>query len=233
MRLHIPAWLSARIPSQCMACGSWPAQPLCAQCQARFAQTVARCRSCALRLPDAHAGAHCGQCLRHPPVLQHCLVAVDYGYPWALPLTQWKLHAQPAIGRHLAQWLQQHAAWPALRDGCALTIPIPLSPQRLRSRGYNQALLLARALDCPAIQPQLLQRTHDTPTQMRQGRAARLRNLRGAFSVPPQHQGLLRGKTVLLVDDVITTGATLQAAAQALLAAGASQVHAVALARTP
>ena len=92
---------------------------------------------------------------------------------------------------------------------------------------------LARALDCPAIQPQLLQRTHDTPTQMRQGRAARLRNLRGAFRVPPQHQGLLDGKTVLLVDDVITTGATLQAAAQALLAAGAGQVHAVALARTP
>ena len=227
MRLHIPAWLSARIPSQCLACGSWPAQPLCAQCQARFAQHVPRCRSCALRLPDAHAGAHCGQCLRHPPVLQHCLVAVDYGYPWALPLTQWKLHAQPAVGRHLAQWLQQHAAWPALRDGCALTIPIPLSPQRLRSRGYNQALLLARALDCPAIQPQLLQRTHDTPTQMRQGRAARLRNLRGAFTARD-----CRGLHVAVVDDVITTGSTVAALARALRQAGAASVEAWAVART-
>lgn len=233
MRLHIPAWLSARISSQCMACGSWPAQPLCAQCRARFTHTVPRCRSCALRLPDAHAGDHCGQCLRHPPPLQQCLVAVDYGYPWALPLAQWKFHAQPALTRHLAQWIQQQAAWPALRDACALTLPIPLSPQRLRSRGYNQTLLLARALDCPAIQPHLLQRMHDTPAQVRQGRAARLRNLRGAFSVPPQYQAALAGQTVLLVDDVITTSATVHAAAQALLQAGAAQVHAVALARTP
>ena len=158
---------------------------------------------------------------------------MDYGYPWALPLAQWKFHAQPALTRHLAQWIQQQAAWPTLRDACALTLPIPLSPQRLRSRGYNQTLLLARALDCPAIQPQLLQRMHDTPSQVRQGRAARLRNLRGAFNVPPQHRAALAGQTVLLVDDVITTGATVHAAAQALLQAGAAQVHAVALARTP
>ena len=158
---------------------------------------------------------------------------MDYGYPWALPLAQWKFHAQPALTRHLAQWIQQQAAWPALRDACTLTLPIPPSPQRLRSRGYNQTLLLARALGCPAIQPQLLQRMHDTPSQVRQGRAARLRNLRGAFSVPAQHQAALAGQTVLLVDDVITTGATVHAAAQALLQAGAAQVHAVALARTP
>lgn len=120
-----------------------------------------------------------------------------------------------------------------MRARCTLTLPIPLSRQRLQDRGYNQALLLARALDCPALQPHYLERRHDTAAQARQGRAKRLRNMRHAFSVPLQHHPALAGHTVLLVDDVMTTGATLHAAAHALLAAGAAQVNAVALARTP
>lgn len=200
---------------------------------ARFQHPAMRCHTCALRLPDASNGDQCGQCLLHPPLLKHCVAAVDYGYPWASLLTQWKFHADPALTRHLAQWLLQSPSWLPLRDQSPLTIPVPLAPQRLRERGYNQSLLLAQALNCPNIHSQLLQRTHETPTQVRQGRAARLRNLRGAFAVAPTHHAILTGRAVLLVDDVITTGATLHAAAQALLAAGAAEVHAVALARTP
>ncbi|WP_370681412.1 ComF family protein [Comamonas sp. GB3 AK4-5] len=233
MRSPLSAWLSHLWPSQCLLCLRWPAQPLCRDCMARFACPVPRCRSCALQLPADNPQGLCGACLRQPPPLSHCVVAVDYGYPWSRLLTQWKYGAQPALTRHLAQWMQTDPQWLALRAQCALSIPIPMSVQRLRARGYHQSLLLARALDAPQVLPQGLQRLHHTPAQTGQGRAARLRNLRGAFSVPDAARTRIAGQCVLLVDDVITTGATLNAAAHALLQAGALQVAAVALARTP
>jgi len=234
MHTHRPAWLSFHWPSQCLVCRRWPARPLCDDCRRRFTHTTPRCRTCALCLPGlAAASDQCGHCLRQSPLLRGCGVAVDYGYPWSLLLAQWKFHATPALSRHLASWLTQQIDVPALGRSCDVTLPIPLSPQRLRERGYNQALLLARALHCPQIQPQWLQRIRDTPPQARQNRADRLRNLRGVFAVAPQVQPQLAGRHVLLVDDVITTGATLHAAAQAVLQAGAASVRAVALARTP
>lgn len=229
----LTAWLSNAWPSQCLLCRHWPARPLCSDCLARFASPVPRCRSCALQLPTDNPQGLCGGCLRQPPPLSHCVVAVDYGYPWSRLLTQWKYGAQPALTRHLAQWLQANPHWLALRSQCTFSIPIPLSAQRLRARGYHQSLLLAHALQGPTVLPQALQRLHDTPAQAGQGRAARLRNLRGAFAITEPARARIAGQTVLLVDDVITTGATLHAAAHVLLQAGAHAVAAVALARTP
>ena len=233
MLSHLSAWLSAQVPSQCLVCRRWPAQPLCADCHGRFAHHPPRCSTCALVLAGSPTTDQCGACLRHPPPLTRCVAAVDYGYPWSLLITQWKFHTHPTLTRHLAAWLQQQPDWVGLRAQCSLTLPIPLSSQRLRQRGYQQALLLAQALDCPGIQADGLLRTRDTSAQSRHNRAERLRNLRGAFAVAPKLQPRLHGQAVLLVDDVITTGATLHAAAHAVLAAGAASVHAVALARTP
>ena len=233
MSPHLPAWLSRLVPSQCWVCRRWPTQPVCTDCVARFAQTPARCRTCALRLPGDPAVLQCGQCLRQPPPLGHCIVAVDYAYPWSPLITQWKFQAAPSLTRHLAAWLEHRSDWQALRAQCTVTLPIPLSAARLRQRGYQQAALLAQALECPDIHTQWLQRIRDTPPQSRQSRADRLRNLRGAFALAGSLHPRIQGQTVLLVDDVMTTGATLHAAAQVVLAAGAAQVHAVALARTP
>ena len=111
-------------------------------------------------------------------------------------------------------------------------LPIPLSAERLAERGYNQSLLLARQLSPQKTQAELLLRTRHTPVQRTLPRAERLANLNGAFAVEPLRAAEVRGRTVLLVDDVMTSGASLHTAAQALREAGARHISAVVLART-
>lgn len=128
------------------------------------------------------------------------------------------------------------AAMPALADVLAMVddevvlVPIPVHPQRLRQRGYNQAALLARELGSRAGLEvrEILARTRPTERQHGLSRAARLQNLRGAFSVRAARP---REATVLLVDDILTTSATLEACAEVLCAAGAPRVLGFAIAR--
>jgi ComF family protein len=113
-------------------------------------------------------------------------------------------------------------------------VPVPLNRWRLAARRYNQAALLAQSLARHAGQPcavDALRRLRATPTQGGLGRLARARNVRGAFAVPPSRRSMVAGRRVLLVDDVLTTGATVEAAAGALLAAGARAVDVLTLAR--
>jgi ComF family protein len=117
-------------------------------------------------------------------------------------------------------------------DAADWVLPIPLSPQRLAERGYNQSWLLARQLSPHKADNQLLLRTRDTPSQRTLPRAERLANLVGAFAVEPLRAAQLHGKKVVLVDDVMTSGASLHTAARVLRAAGVSQVSALVLART-
>jgi ComF family protein len=109
---------------------------------------------------------------------------------------------------------------------------MPLSLQRLRERGYNQAQRLAQALDPAKVQDTLLLRVRDTPAQHALARSERLHNLDGAFMVDPLRVNAVRDHHLLLVDDVMTSGASLTAAALALRQAGAATVSAVVLART-
>lgn len=222
--------LAARVPSQCAVCHAWPAQRVCEACAARFAQPRTRCETCALPLP---AGVRrCGACLRQPPALDACVAAVDYGYPWAGILSEFKFQGDPGWAGTLATLLRSTPwAEPAL-DAAEIVLPVPLSRQRLRERGFNQALLLARHLAPRKTEATLLLRLHDTDAQSSLRRAQRLRNLRGAFAVDPLQAKRLRGRSVVLVDDVMTTGATLHAAATALRQAGARQVSALVVART-
>ena len=219
------------VPSQCAICHAWPAQRLCDDCVRRFARQRPRCRTCALAVPEGVA--HCGACLRHPNGLDACHAAVDYGYPWSGVLQAFKFRGDPGWADALATLLRS-TPWvePAL-EAAELVLPIPLAPQRLRMRGFNQALLLAQALAPARVQAGLLLRTHDTPAQSGLDRARRLRNLARAFAVEPLRAAQLAGRQVLLVDDVMTTGATLQAAAAVLRQAGAARVTALVLARTP
>lgn len=109
---------------------------------------------------------------------------------------------------------------------------MPLAPGRLRERGFNQALELARRLAPAKTDAALLLRTRETPAQRGLSRAERMRNLQGAFAVEPLRADALAGRRVVLVDDVMTTGASLFSAAQVLRHAGAAHVAGIVLART-
>jgi ComF family protein len=124
-----------------------------------------------------------------------------------------------------APWVE-----PAL-EAADLLVPMPLSRQRLQTRGFNQALLLAQALEPAKTRVQWLLRLRDAPPQSSLRRSARLHNVLGAFAIDPLRQADLEGKNVLLIDDVMTSGASLAAAALPLRQAGVRSVGALVFAR--
>lgn len=223
-----------RLPSQCRVCHSWPSQPVCEACVGQFAQPQPRCLTCALPLPAAlqDKPRHCGACIKTPPPLDRCLAAVSYAYPWSTLIAHYKFHSEPGLVRSFATLLRA-IPWvePAL-DNADLLIPMPLSGQKLKQRGYNQALLLARALEPTKTRADILLRIQDTPAQHTLKRSERLTVLNHAFAVEPLLVHTLRGQRVVLVDDVMTTGASLFTAARVLKAAGASVVTGLVVART-
>ncbi len=151
---------------------------------------------------------------------------------------QLKFNQQLAWARRMAQLLLQSPGVAHTLAQADVIVPVPLSADRLRARGYNQAALIARALQRQSaatapLQTGWLLRLVDTPAQAQLGRAARLRNLRHAFALEPRQANQVAGQHVLLVDDVMTTGATLMAVANLLLAHGAQAVDAMVFARTP
>lgn len=221
-----------RLPGRCAVCASWPARPVCDACVARFAAPVPRCRTCAIALPGNVD--RCGECLRHPPPLDACLACCDYAWPWPGQIGRFKFRGEAGWAAPLAT-LMRSTPWvePTLEQA-DLVLPMPLSRERLKTRGFNQALELARRL-APAgrLDARLLLRTRDTAPQSGLPRARRLSNLRGAFALEPMRAAsAVRGRRVVLVDDVMTSGASLFAAAQVLRDAGAAHVAGIVFART-
>jgi ComF family protein len=228
-----PGWLqrlAAAAPSRCALCGAWPAQPVCAACRRQFARPQPRCLRCALPLPPGPST--CGACLAAPPPLDACFAAVPYAYPWAGLVARFKFEGEPAWAATLAALVLE--APPAAGEIAAadLLLPMPLSPRRLAARGFNQALLLARGLAPARTDPGLLLRLRETGPQAALDRKQRQANVRGAFGLEPLRHAQVRGKAVLLVDDVMTSGASLHAAAAVLRQAGAARVAAAVVART-
>jgi ComF family protein len=233
------------LPSQCMVCRAWGQERVCSACTSRFCRAVTRCSTCAL--PLAGDAAQCGECLLHPSALDACIAVVDYGYPWDGLLAQLKFGGQghsggagpkASVARALADTMRPLPAVQTALQRADFIVPIPLSTQRLRERGFNQALEIAKHLLGPGavarakLRPQLLLRTRDTLAQTGLPRTERLRNMRHAFAVEPLLAGQVQGTSLVLVDDVTTTTATLCAAALALRAAGAAKVTGLVFART-
>ena len=216
-------------PSQCAVCRAWPAYPVCEACVVRFAQPQSRCRLCAL--PVSGEVKQCGACVRKPPPLDTCVAAVAYEYPWSGLIVEFKFRARPGWASSFATLLRS-TPWvePAL-EKATLVVPMPLSAQRLRERGFNQALELARQLAPTKTDHSLLLRILDTPPQSALGRAQRLRNVQHAFAVEPLRANALVGANVVLIDDVMTSGASIYAAAATLRAAGAEHITGIVLAR--
>jgi ComF family protein len=224
------AGVERALPGQCAVCRAWPAQSLCDSCVSRFAQPLHRCLRCAL--PVGVGVLQCGRCLASPPPLDGCCAAVSYDYPWSALIAQYKFKGQAGWARVFAT-LMRSAPWvePAL-DEADLVLPIPLARERLAERGFNQSLQLARLLAPRHVDGTLLLRVRDTPAQSALDRAARHANVKGAFALDPLRAAEVRGKRIVLVDDVMTSGASLHAAAQVLREAGSARVTAVVLART-
>ena len=224
--------LQRLLPSQCAVCHGWPAARICMACVGRFASLRHRCRTCAM--PVAEGVSQCGDCLLHPPALDACGAALDYRYPWAELIAQFKFTpCDPGWAAHLGQLMRRAPLASPFIHEADLVLPIPLSRERLAERGFNQALLLARRLGATEkICTDLLLRVLHTPAQSQLTRTQRLRNLRDSFAIDPLKTAEIKGRCVLLVDDVMTTGATLQTAALRLKQAGAAEVRALVLART-
>jgi ComF family protein len=227
------AWLqrlATATPSRCAVCGAWPARALCPGCVARFGQPRARCRRCALPVP--HDVPECGACLREPPPLDACFAAVPYAYPWSGLVARFKFQGEPGWAASLAALMLPLPGLAHELEQARFVLPMPLSPARLGQRGFNQALQLARQLGGHRTDARLLLRLRDTAAQATLDRSERAANVQGAFGVEPLRHGEVQGKSVLLVDDVMTSGASLHAAARVLRSAGAARVSAVVLART-
>jgi ComF family protein len=168
------------------------------------------------------------------------MTGADYVAPWDRLITAFKFHQQVELAGALSLAIERAVlASPSYTESAgrpALLLPVPLSRERLRERGYNQAWELARRLGrrlSIRATPRLLQRSRDTAHQIGMTRQQREHNLRDAFWVERAGRAMLQGHHVALVDDVLTTGATAHAAALSLMRAGAASVDVWVIARTP
>lgn len=216
--------MQSLLPTGCWICRDWQRDAVCAACVARFASARPRCPRCALPL----RGPACAACLHAALPLDAVAAAIDYAPPWDALLLQWKHHDALALTAVWAELLQSR-----IEASDALLLPVPQHPARWRARGYAPpeclAQALGRRLDMPVLAT-ALRRVIETPAQVGLSRAQRLRNLRHAFALPAPSG--IAGRACVLVDDVMTTGATLATLADLLRRAGATRVDAWVVART-
>lgn len=233
--------LDALLPPRCLGCGVVVEDPgaLCVACWDKIGFIAApHCARCGLPFELApvesmHAPAlECASCMAHEPRFDRARAAMRYDEGARGLVLRFKhadaTHAAPGYARWMAR------AGAELLADCDLIAPVPLHRWRLLWRRYNQSALLALALgriaDRPVV-PDLLVRRRHTPSQGRLDRARRHANVARAFALRPAYAASIKGKRVLLVDDVMTTGATLDACARALRQAGAASVWALTFAR--
>ncbi|SNY38572.1 Predicted amidophosphoribosyltransferases [Pseudooceanicola antarcticus] len=227
-------------PPRCLACGGLVESDfgLCAACwrDTPFIEGLA-CDLCGLPLPGGEAGerAHCDQCLADPPPWSRGRAVMLYHGTGRRLVMQLKHGDRQDIAAPGGQWMAQVIA-PLLPEG-TLVAPIPLHRWRRIRRSYNQSALLGRHmlrhLTGQGAQhvPDLLQRIRATPSLDGKSRSERHRLLSGALRLNPRHGGLVAGRPLLLIDDVMTSGATFRAATGVCRAAGAGPVLVLALAR--
>jgi len=220
--------MQSRLPQACFLCGTRVVgQMLCAECAADLPLlTGAGCPQCAL--PTAH-GEICGTCLKHPPAYDRTLAVFAYDFPLDVLVQQCKYAHVTALTGVFAEQMAQRIGQPD--PSIDYLLPMPLHPERLAQRGFNQAAEIARRLSprlgIPWL-PDACQRLRNTPSQAGLDLKSRQRNLRGAFACTID----LRGKRVALIDDVMTSGSSLDELARTARKAGAAEIHAWVLART-
>ena len=228
--------LNALLPPRCLVCGVTVDAPgaLCGACWEEVDFLSApQCACCGLPFAyELGAGALCGACSQERPVFERARAVLRYNDMSRRLLLGFKYADRTEGAPAYGGWLARAGA--ELLAEADVVAPVPLHWFRLFTRRYNQSALLARALarhtDAPVI-PDLLVRRRATRPQVRMSPEARRRNVAGAFAVKRSRAALIEGRRVLLVDDVLTTGATAAACARALMRGGAAAVDVLVLAR--
>jgi len=237
-RTAVAACGRALLDQDCHLCGRPPGpnanvRLLCQDCSTALPRIASPCPRCAMPSPGGMTspGALCGQCLREPPHFDATRAALDYSFPVDGLIQQLKYGARLPLaalfGDLMADGMRQGGTGPA----ADLIVPLPLHPARLRERGFNQAGEIARRLSSLTAIPLRMdgiRRTVDTPPQAGLHIKQRRANIRGAFACDTP----LAGLNVAVVDDVMTTGSTLDEFAKTLKAAGAARVENWVAART-
>jgi len=212
------------LPQQCLLCAAAASSSaLCAACHAQLPWLpAARCPQCALPTVD---GSLCGTCLSHPPRFDRVTAAFAYQWPLAALIHHYKYGSNLALARLFALALTAQ-----IHEAADLIVPMPLAPRRLRERGFNQALEIARIvsrLTGIAFATDACRRVRDGAPQAALPWGARRRNIRGAFVCDAD----LKGQRIAVIDDVLTTGATLNELARNLRQAGAAEIQGWVVAR--
>lgn len=225
------------LPPRCLGCGAVVdgVRRLCADCWRGLTFLGPPCcRHCGYPLPQAIAERPiCGACAIEPPVYERARAALRYDDGARGMILRFKHADRTDIAGTFGRMLETAGA--ELLQGCDLIIPVPLHRWRLLRRGYNQAALLAYALrdgGRRAVVPDLLQRIEATASQQGLSADQRQRNIKvSSFRLHPRHRERIPGRRVLLIDDVLTTGATVNACVRALVKGGAAAVDVLTLAR--
>lgn len=213
------------LAQDCLLCSAASDQEiLCAACAADLPRLQKpHCPRCALPTPE---GEICGRCLAKPPHYDATLAAYSYDFPLDKLVQSFKYGHRLALGAYFGRQL----ATLAESSATDLIIPLPLHPQRLRERGFNQALELARPVGKRlnlSVDSTSCSRTRNTPAQANLAWRERTKNIRGAFHCAVDFSG----KRIILVDDVMTTGASLDECARTLKLHGATEVIVLVVAR--
>ncbi|MQR00247.1 ComF family protein [Glaciimonas soli] len=238
--------LATSMPTCCALCAQIGSQVICRGCQQHyFLQRTSRCKQCANPLPiiesdDAGATTLCGDCLKQAQAFDATIVAVDYAAPVDHLVLALKFGSQLALAPVFASALRDALLQQSVQTGKIDNLPdvltaVPLGPDRLIERGYNQALEIAKPLSLllgVPLQHTLIKRIHDTQQQAKLHPEERHRNLRSAFVIPYPAVTQIRGRHIGVIDDVMTTGATLNEIAHTLKRFGASRVTNFVFART-
>lgn len=222
------------LPGCCLLCGklSGKLQDLCPACKSRLPLNDHHCRSCAQPLPlSTTGGSLCGRCQRNNPLFDHCFAPFRYQDELTSLHHNFKFHHKLAAGRLMAELMCEQLEVPS-RNLPQLLIPVPLHGRRLRERGFNQAQELARILSARLsipIDSHSLCRTRNTTAQSGLPKKERQKNIRNAFALTAK----VASPHVAIIDDVMTTGLTVNEIAKILRASGVSEIEIWVFARTP
>jgi ComF family protein len=246
-----PAWLRIFgaslleffLPRMCLFCGvpvgETAVVAVCPECEARIEWVASPLCSCCGRVFEDREGPDrvCGDCQVEPPPFARARAAVIYEGPSVdalqtrpvlMAITHFKFSRQLAFLPVMQHWLKRPLCL-ELVVGADLLAPVPLHPKRIKHRGFNQSLLLAQAFPGAPVAREAVVRTRHTAPQVGLNPKERQNNVKGAFAVPDPAQ--VKGKSMLLIDDLYTTGSTVKECARVLRRAGASRVEVLTVAR--
>jgi ComF family protein len=222
------------LPQLCLFCGAavgeGAAVALCPECEGQIEWVASPLCTCCGRVFASRDGADrvCGDCQAEPPFFARARAAALYDGPVASAITHFKFGRKMAYLPVMQSWLKQPQCL-ELVEAAELLAPVPLHPKRLKQRGFNQAWLLAQAFPAAPLARDAVVRLRHTVPQVGLNPKERRDNVKGAFGVPEPAR--VKGKNLLLIDDLFTTGATVRECARVLRRAGACRVEVLTVAR--